>query len=377
LADVLIYADSVRSPEIRHEVPVAVPDPFLYAEHGGERHTVVTAFEIDRIKEVAPDIQNHPYEDFGFDELVQKMPREDADLEMNSRAVKELGITNAVVPTTFPLELADRLRAEGVELKVDREEFLQRRRVKNAAELEGIRRASRAAAAGMRTIRDLLDRAETSNGTLTLDGEPLTCERVKVEVERAFSQHGAAAEEFIVSHGPQTAIGHEGGSGPIAPGEPVVADLFPRDRQSGCFTDMTRTFVAGKVPDELAEYQRLCREALKRAVEGVKPGVTGRQLFELTCELFQEHGYPTQLSKQPGQVLEDGFFHSLGHGVGLEVHEQPWLGRGPGELVAGDVIAVEPGLYRQGFGGCRLEDLVLVTEDGAEVLTDFPYDLSS
>ena len=72
----------------------------------------------------------------------------------------------------------------------------------------------------------------------------------------------------------------------------------------------------------------------------------------------------------------DGFFHGLGHGVGLEVHEEPALGRGPGELVAGDVIAVEPGLYRNGYGGCRLEDLVHVTEDGAEILTDYPYDLA-
>jgi Xaa-Pro aminopeptidase len=74
-------------------------------------------------------------------------------------------------------------------------------------------------------------------------------------------------------------------------------------------------------------------------------------------------------------VLEEGFFHSLGHGVGLEVHEAPTLGRGADQLVAGDVVALEPGCYRPGFGGCRLEDLVLVTEDGAQVLTDFPYDL--
>jgi Xaa-Pro aminopeptidase len=93
------------------------------------------------------------------------------------------------------------------------------------------------------------------------------------------------------------------------------------------------------------------------------------------CELFQEHGFPTQLNKDPGKPLEDGFFHSLGHGVGLEVHELPGLGRTGEELVAGDVLAVEPGLYRKGFGGCRLEDLVLVTDDGAEVLTNFPYDL--
>jgi Xaa-Pro aminopeptidase len=75
-------------------------------------------------------------------------------------------------------------------------------------------------------------------------------------------------------------------------------------------------------------------------------------------------------------VLTNGFFHGLGHGVGLEVHEPPWLSRDPSRLVVGDVITLEPGLYRQGFGGVRLEDLVLVTEDGAENLTDFPYDLT-
>ena len=95
----------------------------------------------------------------------------------------------------------------------------------------------------------------------------------------------------------------------------------------------------------------------------------------MTCELFQEHGFPTQLTKDPLKPLEDGFFHSLGHGVGLEVHELPSLGRLGTELVPGDVLAVEPGLYRKGFGGCRLEDLVLVTENGAENLTKYPYDL--
>ena len=77
-----------------------------------------------------------------------------------------------------------------------------------------------------------------------------------------------------------------------------------------------------------------------------------------------------------GEVLSDGFFHSLGHGVGLEVHEQPGLGRSGVDLLAGDVITIEPGLYRRGYGGLRLEDLVLVTEDGPEVLTDYPYELT-
>jgi Xaa-Pro aminopeptidase len=183
-------------------------------------------------------------------------------------------------------------------------------------------------------------------------------------------------DEFIVSHGAQTAIGHEMGHGPIAPGEIVMFDVFPRDRESACFADMTRVFVvAGEPDDEAREYHRLVREALDRCVAEIRPGLNGKDLHRLVCDFFHEHGYPTQLHKPAGQVLEDGFYHATGHGIGLEVHEKPNIGRDGQPFVPGDVLAIEPGLYRQGYGGVRLEDLVLVTDDGAEVLTDFPYEL--
>jgi len=138
---------------------------------------------------------------------------------------------------------------------------------------------------------------------------------------------------------------------------------------------MTRTYVVGTPDEELAEFHRLVYEALQQSIAAIKPGVAGRDVYVQVSELFHEAGYPTGLHKEPGQVLEDGFFHGLGHGVGLEVHEQPWLSRYPGELMTGDVITLEPGLYRSGYGGCRLEDLVLVTADGGELLTDYPYEL--
>jgi Xaa-Pro aminopeptidase len=99
-------------------------------------------------------------------------------------------------------------------------------------------------------------------------------------------------------------------------------------------------------------------------------------VFDITCDIFEAAGEPTQRTKKAGETLADGFFHALGHGVGLEVHEAPGMGRNSNKkLVAGDVVTVEPGLYRADYGGVRLEDIVLVTDDSAEVITDYPYDL--
>jgi Xaa-Pro aminopeptidase len=155
-----------------------------------------------------------------------------------------------------------------------------------------------------------------------------------------------------------------------------VIDLWPRDRESGCYADMTRTFVIGEPGDELRGWHRLVKEALDRALAETRAGVVGRTLYDGTCEIFEREGFKTQRTKEAGKPLEDGFFHSLGHGVGLEVHEDPGLGlTSRDELVVGDVVTLEPGLYRAGFGGCRLEDLVVVTADGNENLTDFPYEL--
>ena len=375
--DVLIFADSTVSPEMRHEVPVVIPDPFLYVEKDGKRYTVSAAFEVERIAEIG--IEASPWEDYGYDELIEQgIPREQIVwMHVNLNACRELGVTDAIVPRSFPTLVADHLRANGVNVEPDHKFFADRRRVKNEAELAGIRKAQRAAEAGMDAARELLRKAEPANGAANVDGEPLTSERLKAVIRRAFSDHGVSGDDFIVSHGAQTAIGHEMGYGPIAVGEPIVIDLWPKDPDSACFADMTRTFVVGDPPEELVGYHKLVKEALDRSLEATKAGVPGHEVYTIVCELFEKHGQRTSLSKAPGEVLEEGFFHGLGHGVGLEVHEAPALGRGgTGNLIAGDVVTLEPGLYRPGFGGCRLEDLVLVTEDGAENLTDYPYDLT-
>ena len=375
MSDVLIYADSIFDASMRNEVPIPVPDPFLYVEKDGERHAVVTSFEVSRIEPVG--IKAHPMEEYGYDELLaQGLPRYEVLMQTMERAVPKLGVKSARVPDRFPVGLADRLRAQGVELTPDREFFMERRRVKSAVGLEGIRRAQRGTEAAMGAAAEMLRNAEAPNGTLMLDGEQLTSERIKARIVEVFNEHNLVSEEMIVAVGGQAASGHDMGSGPIAPSQAVVVDLFPRDRESGYYADMTRTFVVGDIPDDLMEWHRLVYDALQRSFEAVKAGAEGSDIFRLVCDVFHEAGQPTQLSKQPGEVLANGFFHGLGHGVGLEVHEPPSLSRDPSRLVAGDVITLEPGLYREGYGGVRLEDLVLVTENGAENLTRFPYDLT-
>jgi Xaa-Pro aminopeptidase len=377
MTDVLMYADTLRSAELRHEIPTPIIDPFLYVERDGAVYAVLSQLDSDSARAARPELQIIAPEVLGLDELLAGgADAEEALLEIAVRGCLELDVDHAVVPPRFPLELADRLRERSVELRVDRRMFTERRRIKSEAELDGVRRALRAAEHGMAAAAELLRSAEPGDGVVLLDGEPLSCERIKAAIRAAITDRGSLAEDMIVSHGAQTAIGHDRGSGPIGTGEPVVVDLWPFDPESGCFADMTRTFVVGEPSEELRSWHALCVEALERVMQAVRPGVRGRALYELVCQLFHNHGHPTQLSKRPGEMLRDGFFHALGHGVGLEAHEAPNIGRSPtDELVRGDVLALEPGLYRHGFGGCRIEDLVRVGDDGPEPLTRFPYEL--
>ena len=377
MTNLLICADSIRSADMRHAVPLAVPDPFLYAEANGKSHVFSNSMEAARLRELGL-FDVHISEEFGIDELIaQGLPWKELRAQLVVREVGSLGAKTFTVPDDFPVWLADRLRAEGFELEVDQELFDDRRRSKTDAQLAGMRRAQKAAEAAMDTCREMLRSSEISGDQLVLDGEPLTVERIKAAMSATFTAHDTTSEDFIVAPGAQGAVGHDMGSGPIPPHTPLVVDIWPRDNSSAVYTDMTRTFVVGEVADDVREWHRLCKEALDRAVAETRAGADTKMIFEGTCEIFEAAGEPTQRTKEAGTALVDGFFHGLGHGVGLEVHEAPGMGLlSDKQLVVGDAITIEPGLYRQGYGGVRLEDLVLVTESGAENLTQYPYDLA-
>jgi Xaa-Pro aminopeptidase len=376
--DVLVYGDTERSPALRHEIPLAIGDPFLYAETGGRRVVLTNLLERDRIARAAPDVELVLGDELGLDELIAEgHPRAEIEIELCARLCARLGIHLAAVPPELPVALADRLRADGLELRVDHDAFTARRRTKNDAELSGVRRAQAAAEAGMAAAAALLRDACTDGDELRVGGATLTAEQVRAAIRDACARRGAVAPpDIIVARSDLFPGGHDPGHGPLAPGVPITIDLWPRDEESGCWADMTRTFVVGEPADAVVEMHALAMEALQRTTAAARPGVRGRELYDIACEVFEAAGHPTQRTKAPGEALDHGFYFSLGHGVGLEVHEEPGLGRtGTSELVAGDVLAVEPGTSRDGESA-RVEDLLLVTADGAEVLTDFPYDLA-
>jgi Xaa-Pro aminopeptidase len=378
----LLYGDTERSPAVRHEVPVAIGDGLLFAEVDG-RTTILTSWlERDRIAAVLPLAEILEFNKLGMRRLVEEgMTALGAEREVVLRAVRQLEIGDAVIPGDFPVAIADRLRADGITLTIDDDLVAARRRVKKGPELEGIRAAQRAAHAATARAAQLLAGAEIGpDGNLRgEDGGPLLAEWVRAELRRACAEHGATCPaDMIVASIHNGGGGHDPGTGPLPSGLPIQVDIFPRDEASACWADMTRTFVVGEPTPEhaelISEQERLVRAALDQARAAVAPGVTGRELHEATCDLFEAAGWATQRTGGGG---EEGFQFALGHGVGLEVHEPPGLGfSGREPFVAGDVIAIEPGLWDKRIGGVRLEDLLLVTPGGCETLTDYPYELA-
>jgi Xaa-Pro aminopeptidase len=375
--DVLFYGDTERSAAMRHELPVTIGDPFLLAVVGGRLHVTASSLERDRVAAAAPDAVIHDIADLGFYELLDSGSSfYEIDLELASRAVAAMGLREAIADPEMPAGVADRLRADGVVLHLDKEAVSARRRRKSIAELAGIRRAQIAAHAGMRAAAQLLRESAPKGDRLVRTGEVVTAETVRSVLRDACRLHGAPAPPDVIVASVWQGTGHDPGSGPLPADLPIVIDLWPQDEASGCWADMTRTFVVGEVSDDVRALESLVLEALELARAAVRPGITGRELHALTCDVFEAAGKRTQRTG-PGDDPNEGFQFSLGHGVGLAIHEAPSLGQtGRDELVAGDVVAIEPGLWQPGLGEVRFEDLLLVTNDGSETLTDYPFDLT-
>jgi Xaa-Pro aminopeptidase len=311
-------------------------------------------------------IQALPRDAYGHNDLLtQGLTEAEAGLTVLQRVCTTAGVTEVRVPPDFPFEAGRALENVNIEVHVDRQFFENARRKKTPGELEGIRRAQRAADNTMQAVAELI----------ASPPDNLTAEAVRRFARQRAGVDGQAIEIMQVLPGAQGAVAHIMGTGAVNPHESLIVDIGVHDEDSGAWADMTRTFCIGAPPAELARYHELAVEAISLVYERIRPGVTGHDLHSLVCDLFEAAGYGTERTAREGEVLMDGFTHPLGHGVGLEIHEPPNLDLNGEPLVAGDVIAIEPGLYRSGFGGSRVEDTVYVTKDGFERLTTFPYEL--
>ncbi|MGH2818143.1 MAG: M24 family metallopeptidase [Actinomycetota bacterium] len=374
----LVYDDSIRSRELRHEIGEAIGDPVTFIEHEGRRIAVCSSNEVPilaRREDVIDDCWGN--DQFGSEELAldESFPEHLIGAEIVSRTLEKLGVTEVNVPRSFQLAVADHLRSRGIKVTVDHNGWVARMRRKTPWEIEGIERAQRAAETAMLTAARLLREAEpTSEGLLRFEGEILTAELIRAAMTTELLNQEAYCDDILVQSGTGYG-GHDPGSGPIQPNRTVIIDVFPSDRRTSVYSDMTRTFVPGEPSEEVRRMHAHVREALGVAFKALKPG--SADAFRKVCEFFHSKGYETQLHKADKGSVKQGFTHALGHGIGLVVHDYPAMGRRSGELVVGDVVAVEPGLYINGVGGIRLEDTVLITQNGVEHFTDpYPYDLS-
>ena len=349
------------------------PDPFLSCYRPEALSVLVSGLEYGRAKaESRADRVVRPA-DYDHQALLEEYGRPEATRRVRARFLADVGVESAAVPERFPIGTADALRERDIEIVVDTEDVIQAiRATKTEAEREHIRAAQRANEAAMAAAESLLSAATPdAEGTLVLDGEALTSERVKHDIEATLLEYGCGLDETIVAGGSQGADPHDRGSGPLAANEPIVIDIFPRDKTTKYHADMTRTFCVGEPTDTARERYELTEDALAAALEAVEPGATGDDVHAAACEVYEEAGLPTFRTDPETEI---GFIHSTGHGVGLDVHELPRLHPGGGELEAGHVITVEPGLYDPAVGGIRLEDIVVVTDDGFENLTEYPIE---
>ncbi|MXR42330.1 M24 family metallopeptidase [Halobaculum sp. WSA2] len=355
------------------------PDPFLTAYTGEELAVLVSGLEYGRARKESHADTVARLSTYDYADRADEEGRATALAGVYADFLADLGVESALVPERFPVGIADGLREAGIAVEVDRDDVVESvRATKTDEELEAVRRATDANEAAMAAAEDLIAAADVADdGTLVIeeDGEetPLTSERVKEEIEVTLLRHGCALDETIVACGADAADPHDRGSGPLEAGESVIVDIFPREKASKYHSDMTRTFAKGGASDTVAEWFELTEEALSAALEAVEPGATGAEVHAAACDVYEEAGHPT-LRSDPD--TETGFIHSTGHGVGLDVHERPGLNPRGEELEPGQVITVEPGLYDPEVGGVRIEDIVIVTEDGYENLTaDYPVEL--
>lgn len=369
----LFHADA-NDPDMLYFSRFGAFDPYLAFTAGGKKIGVASIVEHGRMTQESafdevlflPDLQK---------DAARRFKLHNGNLPDISQLVqhlaKEYKIREFRIGERFPAGLALELQKAGTQLQAAAPGMLlPEREIKTAAEVESLRKGNEASAAGFKMVINTLKESNIRNGLLVHQGKILTAERLRELIAQACLAKGAIAQHTITAAGDQACDCHNAGHGPIRANELIVVDIFPRRMSDGYWGDMTRTFLKGKASDAQRRLVRTVRKGLDLSLQLIKPGVTGGSVHNAVADFFTKEGYET--NKNSDQLK--GFFHALGHGVGLEIHESPIMrATSKWRFKKGMVITTEPGLYYRGLGGCRIEDVVHLVPGGCEKISSAPY----
>ncbi len=363
----LMVADSERDANMLYATGLFVPDPFIYVHFGGRPLLAMSDLEIDRARTQAPHCRVA-----SLSACQQRLRREGVKSPGFARVIRQLlrekKVRRAVVPDNFPLGLARELKKLGVKLK-PRPAIFPRREIKSADEVRKISAALIMAEVGMAEGMEVLRRSKIARDRkLIYHGLPLTSERLRAVIDCAVVQASGLAANTIVAGGRQACDPHERGHGPLRANDPIIIDIFPRSQKTGYFGDITRTVVRGRASEAVKRLYDTVWRGQKIGFEKMRAKVKTAEVHKAVQGFFVKQGYKT--GRHDGRM--EGFFHGTGHGLGLEIHEAPRVSANSAEILRpGHVVTVEPGLYYPEIGGVRLEDVALVTGNGAKNLTRF------
>jgi len=351
---------SFEATDILYATGFSAVDPFLFLHDGQEKTLVVSILEAGRAAAGGRGLEVLTPGDL---KLPKKMRRNLGGWAVG--LLRRRQIRRVEVSAGFPLGMAEKIRRAGIAVKVSREAPYPERETKSEEEIRRLQQAQTAAVQAMKAAVDSIRRAKISaRGELMLDQRLLTSETVRQAIDVELMKCDCSARETIVACGPASAQPHERGAGPLRAGEPIVIDIFPQHRGHGYWGDLTRTVVKGRAPERLRALYAAVKAAQTAALKKVRAGAAADRIHEEVEAVFEQHGFVTTIK----DGVAEGFIHSTGHGVGLDIHEAPSIGILPKPLKKGNVITIEPGLYYPDIGGVRMEDTVVVTAKGWEPL---------
>ena len=365
----LVYSASDTDANMLWATRFFAPDPFIFIEKRRKRYLVMNDLELDRAKSQAAVDKVLSYSAYQkrWQSRGTQFP---TPAQVLSEVFADLKIKSVEVPSVFPVRLADELRQMKFRVEPKPDPFWPEREFKTKEEIRAISNSLRAAEIGMEAGIDAVRRTEIrKDGYLYLDGTRLTSEILKRIINTTIMAQGYVPSHTIAASANQCVDPHNQGSGPIRANTSIIMDIFPRSQHTGYFGDITRTIVRGRASDRLKHAYYCVAKGQEIGFRRIKHGANAYDIHYEIVNYFTSEGFPTGAINGRMQ----GFFHGTGHGLGLDIHEAPAFGqRSKNKLRSGNVVTVEPGLYYQGMGGVRLEDVVVVTKSGCKNLVQIP-----